>query len=189
MIFSKIYRTILTWSENKKSSYYLMALSFFESCILPYPPPDILLMPIVLKNPERKYKLALMTTLYSVLGGVFGYFIGYFAYDIMQSFFIEMNYEKALNMVMLWFDKYGVWAVIIAGFSPIPYKLFTISAGFLSMALLPFILASLFSRGMRFFLVSVIVAKFGDSCDVWLKKYIDLIGYGVLLLGVVIYFY
>ncbi len=186
MLFSKIYNIILKWAEHKNAKNYLMFLSFVEAFILPYPPPDILLAPMVLKNPSQKYQLALITAIFSILGGLCGYLIGYWLFDFIMPYIELLNYGDKLVQLQLWFDKYGIWTIFIAGFSPIPYKLFTILAGFLSMALIPFLVISLISRWLRFVLVAIIVARFGNTCDVWLKKYIDVLGY-VIILAFIIY--
>lgn len=189
MIFSKTYNIILNWADKKQSIYYLALLSFIEAFILPYPPPDVLLAPIVLKKPLQKYRLVIITTIFSVLGGIVGYSIGYFAYDIIYPYLVKFNYTEHLEHLKSWFDIYGIWVIAIAGFSPVPYKLFTIIAGLLSFALLPFIIISLLSRGLRFLIVAIIVAKFGNKIDSLLKKYVDMLGYSLLLLALLVYFY
>ena len=187
MIFSKLYQAILAWSEKKSAIYYLWFLSWIEAFILPYPPPDVLLAPLALKNPHQAYQLALMTTVFSVIGGVVGYGLGYFAYDFIMPWLEKMHYINKIDTLKDWFNQYGLWTIAIAGFSPVPYKLFTIMAGFLNMLLLPFIVISLLSRGARFFLVVFLVKKLGKQCDIWLKKYIDYLGYSVLLLAILTY--
>lgn len=188
-LFSWSYLAILSWAQKKTAIYYLWGLSFLESFILPYPPPDVLLAPLALKQTSKAYYFALTTTLFSVLGGIVGYSIGYFSYDLILPWLENMNYLSKLESLKLWFSQYGIWTIAIAGFSPIPYKLFTILAGFLSMALLPFILISFCARGLRFFLVAWFVKKLGTQCDALLKKYIDYLGYSVLLLALFIYLY
>lgn len=180
-IFSKIYHTILNWAQSRYAVYWLCLLSFVESFILPYPPPDILLAPMALKKPKSAYKFALVCTLFSVLGGVVGYFIGALLLDVITPLLIKLHYMDRLETIEVWFEQYGIWIVAIAGFSPMPYKIFTIGAGVASMALLPFILMSILARGLRFFLVAFFVKKFGDACDIWLKKYIDRLGYVLIV--------
>ncbi|SMN10872.1 FIG139438: lipoprotein B [uncultured Candidatus Thioglobus sp.] len=180
-IFSKIYHTALSWAQSQYAIYWLCLVSFVESFILPYPPPDILLAPMALKKPKNAYKFALVCTLFSVLGGVVGYFIGAFLLDVITPLLIKLDYIDRLETIKVWFEQYGIWIVAIAGFSPMPYKIFTIGAGIASMALLPFILISMLARGLRFFLVAFFVKKFGDACDIWLKKYIDRLGYALIV--------
>ena len=179
-IFSKLYLKILNWAEKKYAIYYLSALSLLESCVLPYPPPDVLLAPIALKNPRRAYYVAFITTLFSVIGGLIGYFLG----EVLLQFLLNYNVIKAaqLTEIEALFTTYGIWMVAIAAFSPIPYKLATISAGVAGMALLPFILISFIGRGARYFLVAALVRAYGESCDQWLQRYIDRLGYGLIIL-------
>lgn len=184
-IFSKLYQKALDWTQSKYAVYWLSLISFIESFILPYPPPDVLLAPMTLKRPNKAYQFALICTILSVLGGMVGYFLGAFLIDIIHPLLVKLHYIDHLATVKRWFSEYGIWIVAIAGFSPMPYKIFTIGAGVVSMALLPFILMSLLARGMRFFLVVFFVKKFGDACDVWLKKYIDRLGY-VLIIAVIL---
>lgn len=184
--FSKLYEIVLTWAAHKYALYYLSALSFAESFVLPYPPPDVLLAPIVLKNPKRGYHSAFICTFFSVLGGVVGFVLGMVAIDWLTPFLQTMNYLETLNVVQGCFAQYGVLIIMVAGFSPIPYKIFTIGAGVASMAFLPFVLISFLARGARFFLVALLVKKFGENCDVWLKKYIDRLGYALILIVIII---
>lgn len=181
-MFKKLYNTVLDWAKHKYSIYYLSVLSMVESFILPYPPPDILLAPMTLKNPQKGWWFALVCTVFSVIGGAIGYAIGYFAIDIITPFIEQMNWGAKLEQIKIWFEEYGVLIVFVAGFSPIPYKLFTIGAGMLSMAFLPFVIISFIARGLRFFLVAFIVKKFGDKCDEFLQKYVDYLGWLVVVL-------
>lgn len=187
MIFSKLYQVVLNWANHQYAAYYLAFLSFIEAIFLPFPPPDVLLAPITLQHKHRAYQLAFLTTIFSVLGGVVGYFLGYFIYEIILPWLTYLDYTHKIALLKSWFDRYGIWVIALAGFSPVPYKLFTITAGFLSMALLPFVVISLLARGTRFYLVAFLVKKIGDSCDHWLKQYIDYLGYGLVLLFLMIY--
>jgi membrane protein YqaA with SNARE-associated domain len=181
-IFSKFYQKILTWAQSKYAIYWLALVSFTESFILPYPPPDILLALMALKNPNGAYRFALVCTVLSVLGGIVGYFLGAVLIDILQPLLVEWHYADKLDTIKQWFAEYGIWIVAIAGFSPMPYKIFTLGAGIANMALLPFILISFLARGMRFFLVAFFIKKFGNACDIWLKKYIDRLGYFLIVI-------
>ncbi|MDC9715159.1 MAG: DedA family protein [Gammaproteobacteria bacterium] len=180
-IFSKFYQTALNWAQSKHAVYWLALVSFVESFILPYPPPDVLLAPMALKKPKSAYRFALICTALSVLGGVAGYFLGALLIDNIQPLLVKLHYVDKLDTIKQWFTQYGIWIVAIAGFSPMPYKIFTIGAGVSNMALLPFILMSFLARGMRFFLVAFFVKKFGNACDAWLKKYIDRLGYVLIV--------
>jgi membrane protein YqaA with SNARE-associated domain len=185
-LFSPLYRRAMIWSRHPRAPWYLGGLSFAESSFFPVPP-DVMLAPMALANPQRWFFLALLTTLTSVAGGVFGYLIGYFAIDAILPWLQESRYWPAYQTAVEWFGIWGFWAVFIAGFSPIPYKVFTIAAGALSMALLPFILASLVGRGLRFFLVAGLMAWGGARMEAALHRYVDWLGWAtvavVLLVG------
>src|SRR5690606_19368443 len=127
-IFSPLYARAMQWSRHPKAPWYLAILSFFESVFFPVPP-DVMLAPMCLANPRRAWWLALLTTLASVVGGFFGYLIGYFAIDAVMPWLKESAYWPAYSTATQWFADYGFWAIFIAGFSPIPYKVFTIAAG------------------------------------------------------------
>jgi len=180
-LFSKIYQKVLDWSQSKYAIYWLSLVSFVESFILPYPPPDVLLVPMALKKPNKAYQFAAICTIFSVLGGILGYFIGAVLLDTITPLLEQLHYTDKIIIIEGWFAEYGIWIVAIAGFSPMPYKIFTISAGIAGMAFLPFVLISLLARGARFFLVAFFIRKFGDACDIWLKKYIDRLGYFLIV--------
>ncbi len=184
-LFHNLYNKALSWSASKFAIYWLSIISFLESSILPYPIQDIILASMSLKNKNKAYYYAFICTISSVLGGIAGYLIGYFAYDILLPFMQEMDYMYMLERARVWFDSYGIWVIAIAGFSPVPYKIFTITAGVMSMHLIPFIAMSMLSRGARYFLVSFLVKRYGDSCDKWLQKYIDRLGYALIVVVII----
>jgi membrane protein YqaA with SNARE-associated domain len=183
-LFSPLYRLAMTWSRHPCAPWYLGGLSFAESSFFPVPP-DVMLAPMSLANPRRAMAFALLTTLTSVAGGLFGYAIGLFAIDAILPWLQESRYWPAYETAVAWFDEWGVWAVLIAGFSPIPYKVFTIAAGALSMALLPFTIASLVGRGLRFFLVAGLMAWGGERMEAMLQRYVDRLGWATVALVVV----
>ncbi|WP_076418255.1 YqaA family protein [Colwellia sp. UCD-KL20] len=186
-IFSALYDWTLKWAKHKFAPYILAFLSFSESVIFPIPP-DVLLAPMVLSKPEKAWRLASITTIASVIGGVCGYILGYFMFEPwIQPIINELGYQHRLEQVMEWFVQYGVWVVFIAGFSPIPYKLFTVSAGFLHMAFIPFLIASAIGRGMRFFLVAGIIRWGGVAMEEKLRKWVDKIGWAIVIIIVVVY--
>lgn len=174
----------------QQASWYLAILSFLESFILPFPPPDVMLAPMSLAKPERAMRFASITLIASVVGGLTGYLIGAFLFEQVQPLLVEWGYQNRFETVMDWFEVWGFWAVLIAGFSPVPYKLFTISAGVLGLALIPFILASIIGRGLRFFLVAWCLSRFGPAIEPKLLQYIERIGWAaVLILVILIGFY
>jgi len=139
-----------------------------------------------LSKPGRAIRYALYTTIASVLGGILGYLIGVFAFEAIEPVLQKLHYMEKYRTIELWFEEWGVWAVFLAGFSPIPYKLFTISAGVLHMAFLPFVLASFVGRGARFFLVAGLIAWGGERLESTLSQHVERIGWGVTALIVVI---
>ncbi len=180
-LFSNIYNKVIKYSRHKYAERYLGALSFAESSFFPIPP-DVMLIPMSLAEPPKWIRLALLTTIMSVLGGVAGYFLGIWAIEWLHPIIADWGYTEKFEQVKGLFDRWGVWAILAAGFSPIPYKLFTISAGLLSMAFLPFVFASMVGRGLRFFLVSGLVAKVGPKMEPLIIKYIEWLGWLVVLL-------
>jgi membrane protein YqaA with SNARE-associated domain len=181
-LFSPLYSRAMIWSRHPRAPWYLGGLSFAESSFFPVPP-DVMLAPMCLANPRRAFYFALLTTLTSVAGGLLGYAIGYFAFDVLQPWLQESKYWPAYQTAVEWFGRWGFWAVFIAGFSPIPYKVFTIAAGALSMALLPFAAASFIGRGLRFFLVAGLMAWGGARMEAMLHRYVDRLGW--VLIGLI----
>ena len=183
-IFSRLYELVLTWAAHPRATRYLAALSFAESSFFPIPP-DVMLAPMVLAQRQRAWMLAAVTTLWSVLGGIAGYLIGMFLFNVVATPVINFyEAEAAFEVVRAKFQAHGVWIVFLAGFTPIPYKLFAISAGLASMSLLPFVAASLVGRGARFFLVAGLIYAGGERFESQLRRYADAIGWTVLILVV-----
>lgn len=186
-LFSAIYDWTLKWSEHKFAPRMLALLTFAESVFFPIPP-DVLLAPMVLAKPKKAWRLASLTTLSSIIGGSVGYLLGYLMFEPwIQPFITEFGYQHRFDTTMNWFSEWGVWVVFIAGFSPIPYKLFTVSAGFLQMAFLPFLLASAIGRGLRFFLVAGLIQWGGSAMEKSLRKWIDVLGWGLVALIIIAY--
>ena len=178
-LFSPLYRRAMVWSRHPHAPWYLGGMSFIESSFFPVPP-DVMLAPMCLAQPHRAWHLALLTTLASVAGGLLGYAIGYFAIDALLPWLQESRYWPAYQTAVEWFGQWGFWAVFIAGFSPIPFKVFTIAAGALSMALLPFTLASLVGRGARFCLVAALMAWGGARMKAALHRHVDRLGWATV---------
>ena len=182
--FYTLYNKILEWSSSRFAVIWLATISFLESSILPYPIQDFLLASMSLKVRNRAYYFAIICTLSSVLGAIAGYYIGIYAINLITPLLDTMNYLPELHKAELYFNTYGIWIILIAGFSPIPYKLFTISAGMMSMPLLPFVIFSLVARSARYLLIAFLVKKFGKRTDAWLNKYIDRLGYALIVIVV-----
>ena len=183
-MFKALYEKALIWAKHRHATKYLCALSFSESSFFPIPP-DVMLAPMALAQPEKAFRFALLTTLFSVLGGMLGYGIGYFLFDNIAPWLQETKYWEKYLTAESWFKEWGFWAVFVAGFSPIPYKVFTIAAGALQMSFLPFVLASLVGRGARFFLVAMLIAAGGEKLESKLRQYMDIIGWVIVALVVI----
>lgn len=187
-LFSALYDRVLQWSQHRHATPILAGLSFAESVIFPIPP-DVMLAPMAMTQPNRAWRLALLTTIASVLGGLAGYLLGWLAYDAVVVPMVEWaGYEAKLARITDWFQSYGFWIVFVAGFSPIPYKLFTVTAGAMSVAIVPFLIASALSRGLRFFLVAWLMKTGGPAMAAKLRSYVDALGWA-LIIGVVIAYF
>lgn len=188
-VFTQLYDACIRWARHKYATYYLAILTFAESVFFPIPP-DVMLAPMVISQRKKAWYLASITTIASVIGGIVGYMLGAYLYEPVVLPFIEMmKYQEKFAAIVGYFDKYGVWIVFLAGFTPIPYKLFTVSAGMLAMTFWPFVIASAIGRGMRFFLVAGILYFGGEKMEAKLRQYIDAIGWAVVMLivGYLIY--
>lgn len=174
--FSRLYDKVLCWAEHRYAPYYLASVSFAESSFFPIPP-DVMLVPMVLAKPQRGWFYAALTVLFSVLGAILGYVLGYYFLHLLMPWIVKLGYQANYDQVQLWFQHWGLWVIFIAGFSPIPYKLFTLSAGALHMALLPFLAVSLIGRGLRFFLVAGLVYIGGERLKDVIRRYIDYVGW------------
>ena len=181
-IFEPIYRQVMVWSRHRLAPLYLGLVSFAESSFFPVPV-DVMLAPMVLANRSSAWRFALLAAMTSVLGGIAGYFIGMYLFDSVGQWLLDTYHaHDRFEQVQGLFDDYGIWIVFIAGFSPIPYKVFTIASGVIGMALLPFVVASLFGRAGRFFLVSALIYWGGPTIEKSLQKWVEHIGWGTLFL-------
>ncbi len=185
-IFSHLYQKVLTWSKSRRAPYFLAGVSFAESSFFPIPP-DVMLISMGMVKPQSVWQYALITTFFSVLGGIFGYFIGAYAIHLLLPLIHSVGYYESYQMVQQYFVLYGIAFIFIAGFTPIPYKLFTIAAGSMHMSLIAFILTSVVGRGMRFFLVSGLMYYKGEKIAQHLEKHIEWLGWMVLAIVLVLY--
>ena len=186
-----MYETCLKWAKHKYAVYYLGVMSFFESIIFPIPV-DVMLAPMCLARLEKAWHYAFVATITSVLGGVLGYFLGVFlGQSVVEPLLVEWGFGEAYQTTKIWFQDYGVMMVFVAGFAPIPYKIFTVSAGALSLSplgdLTPFIIASIFGRAGRFYLVAYLLRLGGEKMEKKLHQYIDYIGWGLVIVAILGY--
>jgi len=183
MLLKKLYNKILLISAKPKAEIFLGTIAFLESSFFPIPP-DLLLLPMTLSRPLKWIRLALIATFFSVLGGIFGYFIGVFLWDTIGQTIIEFYHlENQFDLFKKNYNEKGAIIVFIAGFTPIPYKLITISSGGMHLDLITFILASLTSRGTRFFILTGIIRIFGKAAKKLIDKYFNLV---TLTLGLIV---
>ena len=157
-------------AEGPYALYALATVAFIESSIFPIPP-DVLMIPMIIAKPHRAWLIALVATVASVLGGIAGYFIGWGAFESVALPILEFygKAEKYDEFLQVWFAEYGIWAVLIAGVTPFPYKVITIAAGAAKMNMLVFILSSILARGLRFFIIAGLLWKFGAP----IRKFIE----------------
>ena len=187
-LFTRSYDAIMLWGKSKHAVSVLSTMSFVESFIFPIPP-DLLLIPLSISNPRKAYYFAMLTTIFSVLGGVVGYLIGIYFSDLFLSTLGWILDEKSVEITTEWMAEWGVMVVLISGFSPIPYKIFTVVSGVAGLAFIPFLIASFLGRGMRFFLISFIISKGGDNLEKKLRDYAELIGWtGLLIFSAYVFF-
>ena len=187
-MFAQLYQLVMQWSQHRLASYWLAVVSFTESAFF-IVPPDVMLAPMTLAQPKKAWFYASLTTVTSVLGGLLGYFIGSWALETVMPFLTRWGYDTAYYTAQTWFSQWGFWAVLLAGFTPIPYKIFTIAAGATQMALLPFIVGSLLGRGSRFFLVAGLMRLGGEPLAARLGQWADRLGWGLILLIGLVYGY
>lgn len=184
-IFGPLYAYVLEWSRHRHAERFLAALSFAESSFFPVPV-DVMLAPMCLAKRGHAWRYATVATLFSVLGGVAGYFIGVAGFDLLEPWLRESHYWSAYETSQRWFDRYGIWVIFVAGFSPIPYKVFTIAAGVALLNLPLFILTSLLARGARFFLVAGLLVWGGDKLESTLQQHVERIGWAVVAVVVAV---
>tara|TARA_B100001027_G_C16234877_1_gene316524 strand:+ start:43 stop:648 length:606 start_codon:yes stop_codon:yes gene_type:complete len=194
-MFNTFYKKCLNLAAHKSSKYYLAVVSFVESSFFPIPP-DVMIIPMVISKKKDFLKIFLIATIFSVLGGLFGYYIGALFLDIGMQIMTFYNYDdKVINLKnnLLNSDGFYAWLGILflAGFTPLPYKVFTIASGLIGFNILIFILISILSRGMRFFLVSYLSYKFGDMFTRFMEKHgskwFTIIGISIVMIATMIY--
>tara|TARA_B100000003_G_C10837638_1_gene333620 strand:+ start:38 stop:643 length:606 start_codon:yes stop_codon:yes gene_type:complete len=194
-MFNYLYKKCLNLAAHKSSKYYLALVSFIESSFFPIPP-DVMVIPMVISKKNDFIKIFLISTIFSVLGGILGYFIGAFFFDVSMQIMSFYGYEDKLtdfknNLINS--DGFYAWLGILflAGFTPLPYKVFTIASGLISFNILIFIFISLISRGLRFFIVSYLSFKFGDLFTEFMNrhgsKWFTIIGVLIVIVGIIVY--
>jgi len=184
----KLYKNLLSAAKHRHANKYLAVVAFSESSFFPIPP-DVMLIPMVLAKPNDWWRIALTCTLFSVIGGIAAYFVGFFLFQLVALPLLEFyNYQDKILEFNEMYHNWGGWVVFLAGLTPFPYKIITIASGMTQLNLALFIALSVLSRGLRFFAVSVLLYHFGDRIRALLEKYFGLItllaGSGILLIYV-----
>jgi len=194
-MFKNLYKKCLDLAAHKSSKYYLAIVSFIESSFFPIPP-DVMVIPMVISKKNDFIKIFLITTIFSVLGGMLGYLIGAFFFEFGAHIMSFYGYEDKLSKIkenLVNSDGFYAWlgVLFLAGFTPLPYKVFTIASGLIGFNFLIFVLISLISRGLRFFLVSYLSYKFGDLFNEYMdkhgSKWFTIIGILIVIIGLIIY--
>ncbi len=184
-MLKRLYNWTLDKAAHPKALWILAALAFAESSFFPIPP-DVLLVPMVLAARKQAWRIALVCSLASVVGGILGYYIGYALFDVIGQPIIDFYHmQDQFRRFTQLYNAYGQWIVGIAGFTPIPYKVFTIASGVAHLPLSSFVIASALSRTARFFLVAALLWKFGDPIRNFIEKRLGLLTliFFVLLFG------
>ena len=194
-MFKSIYKKCLNLAAHKSSKYYLAVVSFIESSFFPIPP-DVMIIPMIIAKKNDFLKIFFIATIFSVLGGIFGYLIGSLFFDIGMQIMNFYGYEDKVSTLknsLIQGNGFYAWLGILflAGFTPLPYKVFTIVSGLISFNLMIFIFISLISRGLRFFIVSYLSYKFGEVFTKFMdqhgSKWFTLVG--ILILIIMVFFY
>lgn len=170
-----LYDWTIRLAQHRHATAALFAVSFAESSIFPVPP-DAMLVPMILANPRKAWLFAGVCTVASVLGGLVGYGIGYFLYDTLGKPILQLyGQQEQIEHALAWYREWGAWIVAIKGFTPIPYKVVTITSGFAHLDIWAFVLASIVSRIPRFFLVAALLRRYGDPIRAFIEKRLYLV--------------
>ena len=194
-MFKSLYKKCLDLAGHKSSKYYLAIVSFIESSFFPIPP-DVMIVPMVISKKYDFIKIFLIATIFSVMGGMLGYLFGAFFFEFSINIVNFYGYEDKLSKIkesLVNSDGFYAWLglLFLAGFTPLPYKVFTIASGLIGFNFLIFVLISLISRGLRFFIVSYLSYKFGDLFNEYMNnhgsKWFTIIGILIVIIGLIIY--
>ena len=184
-LLKKIYNWTLEKAEHKNAKWYLSIISFAESSFFPIPP-DILLIPMALASKAKALFYASICTLFSVLGGILGYTIGYYFYNSVGIYIVEFYHlENSFNVFENYYKEFGILIVLGAGITPFPYKFITIASGVFGLNIYLFIIVSIFGRGLRFYLIAILLYFFGEKIKLIIDTYFNIltIVFFILLVG------
>lgn len=184
-IIKKMYDWVLHWAKTPYAVPALFLLAFAESSFFPVPP-DVLLIALAISIPKKSFKYAMICMIGSVLGGILGYGIGLYGYELVGKPIVDFYHgQEIMNMIKLQYDQHGFFGILIAAITPIPYKVFTIASGVFEFDFWSFFVASVLGRGTRFFVVAGLIWKFGPAIRDFIEKYFNYlsIAFMVLLIG------
>lgn len=174
-MFRRLYDWMMRLAGHRRAIPALAAISFAESSFFPIPP-DVMLVPMVIAQRSKAFLIAGVCTLASVIGGLFGYAIGFFLFETIGAWVISVYHlEGAMQTFRDEFAQYGTWIILVKGLTPIPYKLVTIASGVAQFDLFTFVWASIVTRGARFFLVAALLWKFGEPIRAFIEKRLELV--------------
>ncbi len=171
----RLYNRVLTLSGSRRAGLWLSLISFAESSFFPIPP-DVLLVPMILARPDRAWRLAFVCTTASVAGGALGYLIGYALFDVLAQPILRFyHYEGVFAAFQAKYAEWGLWVILIKGLTPIPYKIVTIASGAAQFNFLLFMLASIVTRGTRFFVVAALLRRYGEPVRDFIDRRLTLV--------------
>ena len=181
----RTYNWTLKKAEHKNAKWYLSLISFAESSFFPIPP-DILLIPMALASKTKALFYAFICTLSSVLGGIFGYAIGYFFFNSIGLYIVEFYHlENSFSIFENYYKEFGILIVLGAGITPFPYKFITIASGVFGLNIYLFVIVSIIGRGLRFYLIAILLYFFGEKIKLFIDKYFNILSitFFILLVG------
>lgn len=179
-LFAPLYERMLRWSRHRHAPALLGVISFVEAIVFPIPP-EVMLAPMSLAQPRRAYLFAAISLAGSLLGMFVGYAVGYFAIDLATPLLERLGYADQFDQIKQQAAENGFWLLLLAGFTPVPFKVFTLASGAVSMPLLPFFLGALIGRGKRVFLVAWAIRLGGQKAEMALRRHIEPIGWAALI--------
>lgn len=180
-VFKNLYERAILWAAHPRASYFLTLLSFIEAIFFPIPP-EAMLAPMSLARPKKAFWFASLSLFGSMTGMFIGYAIGHYFIDLAMPFIDKMGYAAQFEGIKQQAANNGFWLLLLAGFTPIPFKIFTLASGAVGMPLLPFFFGALIGRGKRVYLVAGAIAMGGEKAEAKLRQYIEPIGWTALVL-------
>lgn len=184
VVFGALYQRAIGWSRHRHAPAWLWFISFIEAIFFPVPP-EVMLAPMTLAQPKSWFRYASLSLLGSTMGAFIGYAIGMFAMQLIEPHLVSLGMGDAFNNARSSLQEHGFWIMLVGGFTPVPFKLFTIAAGTVAMPLLPFLAAVLIGRGKRVYLVAGVIRVGGERAERALHRYIEPVGWTALVLLVV----